>query len=627
MFDLPWGDLIPFAVFGVVVADASVAIRGDMSGFHKDLKGAETATVGLGGKLKQIFSPRNLALGVGALGIGLGIRNLVGYAGDAAEAFSQLQQTQRTVDEVFGKSASVIEDWAERSADAAGMSQQTVFQSASVMGQTLINMGFAADEAAEKTVMLQQRAAEMAIAFGQTPERAILAITAAMRGERDTIEKFGVSIKQVDVNSKVAALGLDTSTAAAKKNAEAMAILELVMEQTEAQSGRFADSQDDVAVKMAQAKAKIDDFMATQVGPMFASIQLGAIKVAEGVGGAAEDVGMFFDNIFNEEKAAKVQAMADRHSLTFNEMKNKIQEAATASGRTWEDQLDEMVHGSERRWEDMQGVYSLALSGLENLTDGHEADNEDSWERIASTPTEALRDEYNAIRIAAYQSMVEYAKGVMEGQNEPQVAFDAAMQLVEEEMTKAEEVANLEGKLMTLQHAAGVAAAEGKVASVNAINATIDLIVARMEYLTGQAYGHGTNLALTYAAGIVNNLGVVRDAGRQLAQGVASQARIESEPPDHSSPLYGITKWGGNIVKTIAAGITGELGTGTSAAAALAGSLVPSIGASGAASAGGSINGAAVKNYNLTVHGKEPVVSSAQEILREMTRLESFDRG
>ena len=37
----------------------------------------------------------------------------------------------------------------------------------------------------------------------------------------------------------------------------------------------MAEGQDDIAVKMAQNKARIDDFMTTQVGPAVASIQLG----------------------------------------------------------------------------------------------------------------------------------------------------------------------------------------------------------------------------------------------------------------------------------------------------------------------------------------------------------------
>ena len=108
------------------------------------------------------------------------------------------------------------------------MSQQTFMSSAAIMGTTLQNMGFTI-QSPPTSLFNSSRTADLAIAFGKRPQDALLAITAAMRGERDTIEKFGIAIKQVDVNARISALGLDTSTAAARKNAEAMAIVQLVL--------------------------------------------------------------------------------------------------------------------------------------------------------------------------------------------------------------------------------------------------------------------------------------------------------------------------------------------------------------------------------------------------------------
>jgi hypothetical protein len=238
-----------------IVADASVAIRGDMSGFNADLNRAETNTKGFAGRIKNILSPRNVIGAAGLFGVGLGVRSLVDFAADAAGAYAELEQTVKTIDDVFADSADTIHEWGETAAETAGMSQQTFMSSAAIMGQTLQNMGFTIEESAERTVQLLDRAADMALAFGKRPQDALLAITAAMRGERDTIEKFGVAIKQVDVNAKIAALGLDTSTAAAKKYAEAAAVVELVLEQSADQAGRFAESQGDIAVEMAKVNA------------------------------------------------------------------------------------------------------------------------------------------------------------------------------------------------------------------------------------------------------------------------------------------------------------------------------------------------------------------------------------
>lgn len=600
----------------VVVADASVAIRGDLSGYRRDLKTAERDTGTLGQRIQNILSPRNIVAGAGVLGIGLGLRNLVGYAGEAADAFSELQQTQRTTDEVFGDSAGVIEDWARRSADAAGMSQRTVFQSASVMGQTLQNMGFSADEAAEKTVMLQQRAAEMAIAFGQTPERAILAITAAMRGERDTIEKFGVSIKQVDVNARVAALGLDTSTAASKKNAEAMAILDLVMEQTAAQGGRFAESQDDIAVRMAQANAKIDDFMATQVGPAVASIQLGAIKVADGFTDAADSVGMFFDNVFNPEKQAKLQMLADSFGVSFTEMREIVEREGAAAGRTWEDQLEFMATAAEYQTrlaaDEVARNLGTAHTSVKAIGDRIRAD----WEATVRSIPESTRARWEDTRRAAFQLAVEHAKGILDAQNQVKVAWEVLTQLQVEEQTRAQRIAYLQGILSSEHLADGLR--DGRPGVRSAASALQAEVLAELAELGVNAYGSGYNIGSSLAAGLNASTGVVKDAAGNVAAAATGQLQIRSEPPDADSPLHGITTWGGNIAKTIADGMYGGIGYASGAASALAGALVPSTaGAMGSISSGGGSGG---NTYQVYVESL-PEYPTLREIGGELRRL------
>ena len=306
---------------------------------NESAAGMDRAAGNTDGLLNKLKGVKGILVG---LGLALSAQQLVSWAGSARDAFSELEQTTRTVDAVFGDSAQVIHDWGETAQTAAGLSKQRVNEAAAVMGQTLLNMGFNAREAAAQVVVLQQRAADMALAFGKTPEDAITAITAAMRGERDTIEKFGVAIKQADVNSRVLALGLDTSTSAAKKNAEAIAILDIILTQSEKSAGRFAESQDDVAVAMAQNQAKIDNFNA-EVGRSVASIQLGAIKVGEAVTGVGEGVGEFFDDVFSQEKAAKVKVLAEAAGVAANEMRDRISAAAHDSNRTWSEQLDHMI--------------------------------------------------------------------------------------------------------------------------------------------------------------------------------------------------------------------------------------------------------------------------------------------
>ena len=139
-------------------------------------------------------------------------------------------------------------------------------------------------------------------------------------------------------------------------------------------------------------------------------------------------------------------------------------------------------------------------------------------------------------------------------------------------------------------------------------------------------FNYGYNAGASYAAGVINSLASSIDAFRQLANG-RSTLGIESEPKDHTSPLYGITKWGGNLVDTYAGGIFANLGTARSAAGAMAGALVPSFSGGAGMAAGTGMSGGQTVNYNLHVNGVKKQVSSEEEMVRELKALSKIGNG
>jgi hypothetical protein len=201
---------------------------------------------------------RNMAV-VGAAGVAA----LGALVGRSIQDASNLQQAMGAVDSVFGDSADTIERWADTAGEAAGLSRRQVSEMAAVVGAQLQGMGFELEESAALTVELQQRAADLAATFGGTTEEAIQSISSLLRGERDPIEKYGVSVKQVDINARIAALGLDTSTAAAKKNAEAIAAMQLLMESTAKTEGQFARETESLAGTQQRLSANLENIRAT----------------------------------------------------------------------------------------------------------------------------------------------------------------------------------------------------------------------------------------------------------------------------------------------------------------------------------------------------------------------------
>jgi hypothetical protein len=212
---------------------------------------------------------KGFAIGAGAAITAKGLSILdsalsstIDFIGDSVQKASELQQAMGATDAVFGNSGRVLEKFAETSAESFGLSKRAVLQLGATVGAQLQGMGFSADDAAEKTVQLQKRAADLAATFGGPTEDALQAVSALLRGERDPIERYGVSLKQVDINARVAAKGLSTATPELKKQSEAVAALELLFEGTAKAQGQFAREADTLAGAQARANAELEDAQA-----------------------------------------------------------------------------------------------------------------------------------------------------------------------------------------------------------------------------------------------------------------------------------------------------------------------------------------------------------------------------
>lgn len=223
-----------------IIGDASDAIKAmdsTASASDKFAKGLNTAA-------------KVSAVGLGAIAVG---------AKQAVDAASDLEQSTGAVSSVFGKYADEMTGYAKGAADAVGLSQNQYNESAVLLGAQLKNMGISMEEVGGTTNDLIGLGADLAATFGGTTADATAALSSLLRGERDPIEKYGVSIKQADINARMAAQGMDKLTGDAKKNAELQVTLALLTEQTAGAQGQFARETDSAAGSAQIAAAKFED--------------------------------------------------------------------------------------------------------------------------------------------------------------------------------------------------------------------------------------------------------------------------------------------------------------------------------------------------------------------------------
>jgi hypothetical protein len=225
-----------------------VVIAGDAKGAAKAM--ADTASAA--DKMQAGMQKAGLVAAGAMTAVSAGATKAVGAASD-------LQQSMGAVESVFGSASQTIEDFADTAAQSVGLSEREFNELASVSGAMLQNLGYSADEAAQKTIDLSKRAADLAAVFGGPASQAMDAMNAALRGEYDSLEQYGIKLSESAVQQ--AALTATNKTAASQltANEKAQAALNLIMEQSANAAGQFQSESNTLAVQQQQLKAAFEN--------------------------------------------------------------------------------------------------------------------------------------------------------------------------------------------------------------------------------------------------------------------------------------------------------------------------------------------------------------------------------
>lgn len=158
----------------------------------------------------------------------------------AITASGALEQSIGGIQSVFKSSSAEMLRWSETAATAVGLSKNEYNELGTLLGAQLKNAGASMSELAPKTNELITLGADLASMFGGTTREAVEAISSALKGERDPIERYGVSLRQSAIDAKAAELGFKKVGGSFDQEAQAAATLALIMEQTADAHGNFA---------------------------------------------------------------------------------------------------------------------------------------------------------------------------------------------------------------------------------------------------------------------------------------------------------------------------------------------------------------------------------------------------
>lgn len=238
-----------------------VSVVADTKKFSRAFKGLakETGLSGLAEAGKTAVTTLATVAAAGAAAIGVAGAKAVSAAAD-------LEQSTGAIEAVFKSGADQMKAFADTAATSVGLTKNEYQELGTLLGAQLKNGGTSIDQLAGKTNDLIGVAADLAAQFGGTTADAVGALSSALKGERDPIERYGVSLKQASIDAKAAELGFTKVGGSFDNEAQQAATLALIMEQTADAHGAFAREGDTLSHQIQVLKAHMGDFAAKAGG-------------------------------------------------------------------------------------------------------------------------------------------------------------------------------------------------------------------------------------------------------------------------------------------------------------------------------------------------------------------------
>ena len=184
------------------------------------------------------------------------------FSRESITAARDLERNLYGVETIFGSLAPKMVQFT-KDAEEMGLSQSKAAKATTFIGSVLKQSGFAMSDVAVETQKLVGLATDLSILYGYDVQEALLGMTALFRGEYDPIEKFGVAMKQQEINSELAARGLNNLEGAARRNAEQTIRMELLYERAGDAIGTFAAQSGTLFTEQKKLGATFENFQAS----------------------------------------------------------------------------------------------------------------------------------------------------------------------------------------------------------------------------------------------------------------------------------------------------------------------------------------------------------------------------
>lgn len=202
-----------------------------IAGVNKSLGGLKAKTIAVGSAI-------GTALGTVAV---QAFSKLTDFVQGSIGAASNLNETMSKTRVIFGDAADDVIAFAQQAGDSLGLSQQSALDASSTFAVFAQSAGLAGKDLSKFSGDLVTLSADFASFYNTSPEQAITAIGAALRGESEPIRKYNILLNDMTLRQRALQLGLVKNTKTAlTPQIKVLAAQAEIMAQSGVAQGDFA---------------------------------------------------------------------------------------------------------------------------------------------------------------------------------------------------------------------------------------------------------------------------------------------------------------------------------------------------------------------------------------------------
>jgi hypothetical protein len=238
---------------------------------QREFKSLTTTTQKAGFILQRALLPAAAAIGT-----------ITQVIAPAIKAASDFEEATSKVNVIFGRASKSVKDFANTAARELGQSKQSVLDAAGAFGTFGKAAGLAGEDLSTFTTDFIALSTDLASFNNTTPEEAVQAIGAALRGEAEPLRRFGVLLNDATLKAEAMELGIYKGSGALTAQQKILAAQSAIYKQTGDAQGDFARTADGLANKQRTLSALFKNFqiqLGQQLLPAATDFANGLVKI------------------------------------------------------------------------------------------------------------------------------------------------------------------------------------------------------------------------------------------------------------------------------------------------------------------------------------------------------------